>query len=291
MARRTLRRTLSDLLLGGMGLALIAIAFVLLLVREYPFEVIGVALAALWGRQYLKHQGQKQRATTWNAARVHASRQIQKHRSALISYYRQSITTDYFGNEDRRAGESRLDTFVNKQVVPSLNDELSQRDPSLAARIAAYVDGSVRELASDELMRDAPEPDLKSLNGSDYERYCAAILRAHGWVVQETPVTGDFGADLIAERAHIRLAVQCKLYSRPVGNKAVQEINSARPLYNATHACVVAPFGFTKQAKRTASGHGIQLLCHSGLGLFADELSDASGPRISDESVRNRLSL
>jgi restriction system protein len=279
VARRTVRRTFIDLLLSGLGLLLIAVALLIMLVREFPLQVLAVTLVAVGAWQYLNHLRRRRREANWSIAKEHTRSLIQQHRNALISYYRQSIVRDYFGNEDTRAWKARLDTFVNRQVLPRLSEQSVRLDDSLPERIGAYVDATVRELAAQDIQHDAPEPDLGALSGPDYERYCASILRGRGWTVQETPVTRDFGADLIAERNGIRLAVQCKLYAKPVGNKAVQEINSARPLYNATHACVVAPFGFTKQAERTAHGHGVRLLGHSGLALFADELCSVASPQ------------
>ena len=61
------------------------------------------------------------------------------------------------------------------------------------------------------------------------------VLGARGWTVADTPASGDFGADLIAEKDGKRIAIQAKRYSKPVGNKAVNEALGGRdPSTNAT---------------------------------------------------------
>ena len=48
-------------------------------------------------------------------------------------------------------------------------------------------------------------------------------MRQFGWDAHATQGSGDQGKDVIAKRDGVSSAIQCKLYSKPVGNKAVQE--------------------------------------------------------------------
>ena len=122
--------------------------------------------------------------------------------------------------------------------------------------------------------------DHANLTPVEYERHCGAFLEQDGWDVCYTPASGDGGADFIAEKCGIRLIAQVKNYSKPVGNKAVQEANSAVRLYNGTSACVIAPRGFTPQAQREAQTLGIELLHHTELAVFAiDLIEDNVGKR------------
>ncbi|WP_420794398.1 restriction endonuclease [Sphingosinicella microcystinivorans] len=97
------------------------------------------------------------------------------------------------------------------------------------------------------------------------------MLHHCGWSVQMTPATRDGGADFVAEKGRHRLVAQCKRYAQPVGNKAVQEVHSAVRLYHGTIACVIAPMGFTSQARREAHGLSVTLLHHSALKAFAEK--------------------
>ena len=63
-----------------------------------------------------------------------------------------------------------------------------------------------------------------SMSGEQFEEFCADILRGNGYIdVQVTPTTGDHGIDILAKKDGVKYAIQCKRYSKPVGNKAVQE--------------------------------------------------------------------
>ena len=59
------------------------------------------------------------------------------------------------------------------------------------------------------------------------------------------------------------VVLQCKLYSKPVGNAAVQEAGMA--FHKASHAAVVSNAAFTRQARELASASGVVLLHHEQL--------------------------
>jgi len=67
--------------------------------------------------------------------------------------------------------------------------------------------------------------------------------------VEIRPGSVDFGVDLIANRGGTSVAIQCKRWSTPVGNKAVQEAYAGRGYYSSTHAAVVSLSGYTKAAR------------------------------------------
>jgi HJR/Mrr/RecB family endonuclease len=98
------------------------------------------------------------------------------------------------------------------------------------------------------------------LTPRDFEHWCADTLQDHGWRARPTPASGDQGADVVAEMHGHLVVIQCKLYSKPVGNKAVQEVHSARTFYGATAAAVVSNAGFTPSARTLARSTGVLLL-------------------------------
>jgi restriction system protein len=107
----------------------------------------------------------------------------------------------------------------------------------------------------------------------EYEQYCARLLVESGWVARTTVATGDQGADVIASREGITVVVQCKKYSSPVGNKAIQEAHTAMSYYNADKAIVVSNAAYTTSAKQAAVKTGVLLLHHNDLSNLADLLS------------------
>lgn len=104
--------------------------------------------------------------------------------------------------------------------------------------------------------------DIHSMDGRDFEEFCAEVLESHGYRdIEFTPATGDFGADLlVTDKEGNRLAVQCKRYSRPVGVKAVQEAQSAASYYHCKKAVVMTNSTFTESAKKLALKSGVSLI-------------------------------
>jgi restriction system protein len=281
MAKRSLARGLTDLLLGGLGILLILLALAILLLRSYPVPVISFAVLAFGFWSFAKWRSALARERRRMIAIGCTNRQIERHRNALVSYFRQSIRSDLFGNEDKILWRRHIDTFLESQVAPELSAQSIIMDGALGAELSSHVDDVVRKRVLDEAsQQSAPQIDPATVTATGYEQHCASILSGSGWTVHATPVSGDHGADVIAEKDGQRLVVQCKLYARPVGNKAVQEVYSARPLYNCDHACVVAPLGFTAQAQRAAHSLSVRLLHHDELRMFADELVRCGGPRV-----------
>ena len=78
--------------------------------------------------------------------------------------------------------------------------------------------------------------------------------------VKHVGKSNDFGADVIARGFMFsKIVVQCKHYSKPVGVKAVHEVNAARQYYGASRAAVATNSTFTKQAKQLAKRCGVEL--------------------------------
>lgn len=99
----------------------------------------------------------------------------------------------------------------------------------------------------------------------EFEYYCAQILIQHKWVAQVTQASHDQGIDIIAVKKGIRIIIQCKKYSKPVGNFAVQEVAAALAYKNADRGIVVAINGFTSAAVELAECNNILLLDYQDL--------------------------
>ena len=94
----------------------------------------------------------------------------------------------------------------------------------------------------------------------EFERWCAQRLRDNGWRARMTKGSGDQGVDVFAEKDGRRIVLQCKLYSNPVGNKAVQEAHAAKVFENANAAFVVTNSSYTKSARALAQRTGVRLI-------------------------------
>ncbi|MFC4455142.1 restriction endonuclease [Deinococcus sonorensis] len=104
--------------------------------------------------------------------------------------------------------------------------------------------------------------DLRALSPRELELHVATVIDTlPGWTAKANRGTADQGADVIAvSPGGVRVAVQVKQYSNPVGNKAVQEVVASKAFYQATAAVVVtAGPGFTRAAQQLAQANNVKL--------------------------------
>ena len=107
--------------------------------------------------------------------------------------------------------------------------------------------------------RNKPLP-MDEMEGHDFEYYCADLLKDNGFLeVEVTKGSGDFGADILAERDGVTYAVQCKCYDKPIGVKAVQEVYAGRDYYGRMVGVVMTNQYFTQPAVELATKLNIML--------------------------------
>ena len=102
--------------------------------------------------------------------------------------------------------------------------------------------------------------ELKKLGGVEFEEYLNELFKHHGYQVETTPVTGDYGADLILVKNNQRIAVQAKCYTGSVGVSAVQQALSGKAYYHCDKAWVVTTGNYTTNAVRLARKSAVNLL-------------------------------
>ena len=103
------------------------------------------------------------------------------------------------------------------------------------------------------IRRRRKELPFDSMEGHDFERFCADLLKDRGFLeVEVTKGSGDFGVDILAEKDGISYAFQCKRYDEPVGVKAVQEIYAGRDYYDRQIGVVMTNQYFTAPAVEAA---------------------------------------
>src|SRR6185437_12365920 len=147
------------------------------------------------------------------------------HLEALMRQRTIMVRTDAYGKPLLDKWNTEINYFITHHIRPGLQASqcclLEKHRQSLATHIAQRVENAAQQ-------RAAPSSLPANMTGAEFEAFCADRLRACGWEVRLTPLCRDQGVDVIAEKNRVRVALQCKLYANPVGNKAVQEIAAGR---------------------------------------------------------------
>lgn len=127
--------------------------------------------------------------------------------------------------------------------------------------------------SSDEYIRLSENAAEECSSGGEYEMLCASILSRLGWSIVHRGGSGDQGVDIIGMHHGKRVAFQCKFYSSPVGNAAVQEVIAGKVFESADMAVVISNNTFTASAKQLAQVAGVILLSHEQLEEFTDSIA------------------
>ena len=227
-----------------------------------PFSFV-VILVAIW---FLHRRWKK-----------YAQRKIvrglsEKYQHVLAKKRAQLLVEDDYGDLDHDKWFNEVQSFYTRKIAPHL-------EKKWRTEADAYILGDEVFEIIDDAARNFQErkPDLfqydESMDGIAYEHYCADILRRSGWNALVSKASNDQGVDILVSNQRKTVAIQCKKYSNPVGNKAVQEVTSGATFHNADHAVVVSNSSYTTSARQLAGKSGVLLLHHSELGRL-DEMLD-----------------
>jgi restriction system protein len=228
------------------------------------FLIVGVLMhdaINTWKQEESTHISQDER----EKREIAAIRQIVRtHMDTLARKKRILVRRGDYGEVIDDAWRKEIKRFLLIKINPLTYSALGGNEHEAGFRLESLVD----EMVSDHLgAAGAPMTgtDVWTMDGLEYEAFCGEILEAEGWKVQRTPPTGDHGVDLIADKLGRRVAIQCKKYSTPVGNKAVQEAYSGMKFFDATEAVVVTNSTFTQAAQMLANKLSVALKHHDDL--------------------------
>jgi hypothetical protein len=129
--------------------------------------------------------------------------------------------------------------------------------------------------------------------GRQFEEYIAQLYRVMGYnaktttqlrlegklppSIQSKGGSGEQGVDVVVpvynqqSGVEEKIIIQCKHYSQKVENKAVQEIHTAKAMYNGHLAVVITNNYFTQQAKDLAAANGVLLIDRDELSKLIEK--------------------
>lgn len=102
--------------------------------------------------------------------------------------------------------------------------------------------------------------EIDCMTGHEFEYFVASLLQDLGFSkVTVTPGSGDQGIDVIAILDGTKYAFQCKKYSKPLGNKPIQEVVTGKIIWECDEAVVITNSYFTKGAIEAARATNVEL--------------------------------
>jgi restriction system protein len=103
---------------------------------------------------------------------------------------------------------------------------------------------------------------LLRLTPGEFEEIVGNMYRKFGYSVEQTPMTNDFGRDLILKKDGKKIFVECKRYDRdtPIGRRALQLFYGVIVNMKADAGIFVTTSSFAKTAVNFAGETGIKLI-------------------------------
>jgi restriction system protein len=227
---------------------------------------------------WFKNTQAKKRTRELNRAGMAIHAIILQHARTLAIKQKQLIYKDDYGNYIIDRWEKEVMYFIENVLLKSdvtYNFLTGGSDDDENDARLNVVKDMVSEVAQEESLRMIEEEpddyvDVDEITGEEFESYCVSILNQNGWDARATQSTGDQGVDIVASINDITAVFQCKRYSQPVGNSAVQEIIAGKSFSRAQIAAVVTNSTFTKSARQLAEAANIYLLHYTELEEFSE---------------------
>lgn len=193
---------------------------------------------------------------------------VRTHLKTLVLKRARGFTRDDYGRLVDSGWSKEIAYFYEHVIPEHLRTEhgLSDVADLIEQEIAKLPESTIEQWT----MASATANAVAS--GEEFEHFVSDQLENSGWNVRHTGKSGDQGADLVAEKAGVSVAVQCKMYAQPVGNKAVQEALAAQRYYATDHAAVISNAAFTKSAVQLARSADVLLVHASDLDALDDLL-------------------
>ncbi|HWK89678.1 MAG TPA: restriction endonuclease [Longimicrobium sp.] len=250
------------------------------------------------------------------AARGRIAELVAPHVAELAVQRERSLRVEY-GREDRSRWDRHLADFIHRCILPAASpgdlelaapyryrwhrevaaeDARTTRHGRWAQRMYCEAGGPLPVLVERLVDEYVASPEYREIRldaaaatPGEYELHCARVLRLHGWDARVVGGAGDQGADVVAARGRFRVALQCKLVARPVGNGAVQEVIAGKAMHHAQAAAVVSPARYTRSAQDLAKLAKVALLHDTELPLLDERLRAAGvtvppAPELADAS-------
>lgn len=133
---------------------------------------------------------------------------------------------------------------------------------------------------------------VDNLEGLQFEKYIGELLKKIGFKnVIVTKGSGDFGADIIAEKDGNKYAFQCKRFSSTIGPKPIGEVLRGMNKYKCNKGVVITNNYFTNQAIQEAEVSNVELWDRDKISFLIgnnkieliEENKDVSEPIITEE--------
>lgn len=113
--------------------------------------------------------------------------------------------------------------------------------------------------------------EVDKMSGTGFEELLYHLYEHQGYIVKQTPRSGDYGADLVLRKSNDIIVVQAKRYQNNIGVAAVNEVIASAGYYKANKKWVVTNRYYTDNAIIQAHNNKVKLVTRDDLILMLNE--------------------
>ncbi|MDR5608972.1 restriction endonuclease [Paenibacillus larvae] len=149
----------------------------------------------------------------------------------------------------------------------------------------------IRKLNHIQRLKKSGIADIDQMDGRHFEHYLGYLFKSQGYAVKVTRAVGDYGADLVLEKAGKKIVLQAKRYKKSIGIEAVQQVYSSKNYYGASEAWVLSNRDYTEAARNLAKSNGVRLIGREELIEMILKMNSGSVPKpkqVIKENPRQR---
>ncbi|QLY82286.1 restriction endonuclease [Clostridium intestinale] len=100
---------------------------------------------------------------------------------------------------------------------------------------------------------------IDNMTGEEFEEFLQVAFKNMGYKTMLTPITGDYGADLLVKKNGVKTVIQAKRWKSTVGVEAVQQVVASMRYYKATDAMVITNNYYSQNAINLAKANNVRL--------------------------------
>lgn len=108
-------------------------------------------------------------------------------------------------------------------------------------------------------LKNSTLKDIDNMSGEEFEEFLEIVFRDMGYKTMLTPLTGDYGADLLVKKNGVKTVIQAKRWKSIVGVEAVQQVVASMRYYKATDAMVITNNYYSQNAINLAKVNNVRL--------------------------------
>ena len=171
---------------------------------------------------------------------------------------------DYFLHEAQRELEAHATIEPNDVAGWESLSRVYRLQGRKGDAVRAAEEARKRKLLGEKSRPSAPPATEKDSTGLSFENQALELIRALGFEARTTSRTADGGIDILAESRMPfisgRYVIQCKDWSKPVGEPALRDLLGTVEKNNAVKGILISRHGFTKSARDFAQGTSLELI-------------------------------